>query len=224
VIQTTPYIGHPAYKAMGGRAAYTLATALFIGAAGVVGYFGFLYLIIPKPTVFPILVFVGLEITAQSFYATPKRHYTAVGLSLVPALAALVMITSGSFGVNVATMPESAKTDYLTVTMLYNGFIVTSLIWASALASLIDRQLSTAAIFLAIAAAFTLFGIMHSPLAGGALYLPWDIRDEAQTDFSLIVYRWAGGYALSAIVLFVWSLFVQTDPVPKDDRHEPEPQ
>ncbi len=28
VIQTTPYIGHPAYKAMGGRAAYTLATAL----------------------------------------------------------------------------------------------------------------------------------------------------------------------------------------------------
>ena len=32
VIQTTPYIGHPAYKKMGGRAAYTLATALFIGA------------------------------------------------------------------------------------------------------------------------------------------------------------------------------------------------
>ena len=27
VIQSTPYIGHPAYKAMGARAAYTLATA-----------------------------------------------------------------------------------------------------------------------------------------------------------------------------------------------------
>ena len=27
VSQTTPYIGHPAYKAMGGRAAYTLACA-----------------------------------------------------------------------------------------------------------------------------------------------------------------------------------------------------
>ena len=38
VIQTTPYIGHPAYKAMGGRAAYTLATAAFIGAAGSVSY------------------------------------------------------------------------------------------------------------------------------------------------------------------------------------------
>ena len=40
VIQTTPYIGHPAYKSMGGRAAYTLATALFVGGAGVIGYFG----------------------------------------------------------------------------------------------------------------------------------------------------------------------------------------
>src|SRR5262249_23937709 len=28
VIQSTPYIGHPAYKAMGARAGYTLATAL----------------------------------------------------------------------------------------------------------------------------------------------------------------------------------------------------
>jgi hypothetical protein len=37
VIQTTPYIGHPAYKAMGGRAAYTLATALFIGVLGYSG-------------------------------------------------------------------------------------------------------------------------------------------------------------------------------------------
>ena len=34
VIQTTPYIGQPAYKTMGGRAGYTLATAVFIGLAG----------------------------------------------------------------------------------------------------------------------------------------------------------------------------------------------
>lgn len=95
VIQTTPYIGHPAYKAMGGRAAYTLATALFVGGAGVLGYFGFLYWAIPKPTVFPILVFIGLEITSQSFQATPKRHYPAVSIACIPALAALVLIFAG---------------------------------------------------------------------------------------------------------------------------------
>src|ERR1043166_5543036 len=37
VSQSTPYIGHPAYKAMGGRAAYTLATGLFIGVGGMLG-------------------------------------------------------------------------------------------------------------------------------------------------------------------------------------------
>ena len=48
VIQSTPYIGHPAYKAMGARAGYTLATALFVGAAGVLGYFDWIFYLIPK--------------------------------------------------------------------------------------------------------------------------------------------------------------------------------
>ena len=56
VIQTTPYIGHPAYKAMGGRAAYTLATALFIAGAGVIGYFSLVLQWIPEAAVLPILV------------------------------------------------------------------------------------------------------------------------------------------------------------------------
>ncbi len=91
VIQTTPYIGHPAYKAMGGRALYTLITALFMGVMGTVGLFGYFYQFIPAVAVFPILVFVGVEITAQSFLATPRRHYTAVAIACVPALAALSM-------------------------------------------------------------------------------------------------------------------------------------
>ncbi len=95
VIQTTPYIGHPAYKAMGGRAAYTLGTALLVGSAGLVGYFAWLNAYIPAPAVYPILVFVGLEITAQSFLATPRRHYTAVALACLPALAFLAMNLPG---------------------------------------------------------------------------------------------------------------------------------
>src|SRR5262249_47532229 len=37
VIQNTPYIGHPAYKAMGARAGYTLATGLIIGVGAAIG-------------------------------------------------------------------------------------------------------------------------------------------------------------------------------------------
>ena len=37
VVQNTPYIGHPAYKAMGARAGYTLATGLGIGGGDALG-------------------------------------------------------------------------------------------------------------------------------------------------------------------------------------------
>ena len=84
VIQSTPYIGHPAYKAMGARAAYTLATALFVGAAGIFGFFDWIFFVIPKPVIFPILIFIGLEITSQSFHATPVRHYPGGGDGVRP--------------------------------------------------------------------------------------------------------------------------------------------
>ena len=103
VIQSTPYIGHPAYKAMGARAGYTLATALFVGGAGVLGYFDWIFFLIPKPVVFPILIFVGLEITSQSFQATAPRHYPAVALACVPALAYLALITVNQ------VLPETGK-------------------------------------------------------------------------------------------------------------------
>src|SRR5205823_7331898 len=89
-------IGHPAYKRMGGRATYTLATALFIGAAGYFGWFTRLFDWLPTAAMFPILVFVGLEITAQSFQATPTRHYAALALAMLPALAQLAVIVLGN--------------------------------------------------------------------------------------------------------------------------------
>src|SRR5205807_6112596 len=55
VLQNTPYIGQPAYKAMGGRAAYTLATALFVGAAGFFGWLTHLFEWLPQAAMFPIL-------------------------------------------------------------------------------------------------------------------------------------------------------------------------
>ncbi|WP_146428859.1 SulP family inorganic anion transporter [Blastopirellula retiformator] len=209
VIQTTPYIGHPAYKAMGGRSAYVLATALFVGGAGVIGYFGYLYWLVPKSTVFPILVFIGLEITAQSFLATTKKHYAAVSLACVPALAALVLVfvddAQGQYMGQAAQLtaavealpPDTEGLDKLkasaetiqsisqgnffgplgvklqTLRMLSGGFILTSLMWASALAMIIDRRLLTAAGFFVVCGVFSLFGVIHSPLPGSPVFLPF---------------------------------------------------
>ncbi len=112
VIQTTPYIGHPAYKAMGGRAAYVLGTALLVGSAGLVGYFTWLNAWIPAPVVYPILVFVGLEIASQSFLATPRRHYPAVAMACLPALAFLAMNLPGRiFGDAAALVARNQRRD-----------------------------------------------------------------------------------------------------------------
>ncbi len=144
VIQSTPYIGHPAYKAMGAGAAYTLATALFIGGAGVFGYFDWIFYLLPKSVVFPILIFVGLEITAQSFHATPVKHYPAVALACVPALAYLaVLALKQVLGEAKPFEQWSPQTQHWvqTVTILSGGFIVTSLLWGSILTHLIDGRL-----------------------------------------------------------------------------------
>lgn len=263
VIQTTPYIGHPAYKAMGGRAAYTLATALFVGSAGVLGYFGYLYLIIPKATVFPILIFVGLEITAQSFQATPRRHYGAIAMACVPAMAALVLIyvddlqgqymnqaaalnqTIGQLQAEVAQQPslagigshvttlqtQGAALEQLagnaaqgrigeplgplgknlqTIRMLAGGFIITSLLWASALAALIDQRLRLAAAYFGVAAVCSLFGLMHSPMPGSPLVnplaLPTNLPHNAAGQTPLFI---AAAYAGVSLLLLAWDACIR---------------
>lgn len=210
VVQTTPYIGHPAYKAMGGRSAYALATALFVGGAGLLGYFGYLYLIIPKAAIFPILIFVGLEITAQSFRATPVRHYAALALACVPAMARLVtmFVTSvlNQAGRTIDSFEVTLAGQLQTIRMLGSGFIVTSLLWGAALAALIDRRLRAAGVYFAIAALCTLFGVIHSPFEDERLFVPWALGDSlpraaaGQTPFHM-----AGAYLLVAILLWLWS-------------------
>lgn len=208
VIQTTPYIGHPAYKAMGGRAAYTLATALFVGSAGVLGYFGYLYFFIPKAAIFTILIFIGLEITAQSFHATPDRHYAALGLACVPAMARLVIVFADPLitatGKPLDALPPPLPEQLQTIRLLSGGFIVTSLLWASALASIIDRHFTRAGIYFLVCAAFTLFGIMHSPFPNEQLFWPWAIPELPHAAAGQTPKYVASAYFFTAALMFAW--------------------
>ncbi|MFM8634830.1 MAG: permease [Planctomycetia bacterium] len=204
VIQTTPYIGHPAYKAMGGRAAYTLATAVMIGAAGLTGTFAYLYQAIPGPAILPILVFIGLEITAQSFHATPIRHHAAVAIACVPALAALVSLHADKLIAAGAIPDGSLARDLFSMHQLSSGFIVTSLVWAAMLAALIDRRLAVAAGWCLAAAVLTLFGVIHSPFHDGRLFLPWSIGELPAEAAGRGPLTLASAYALLAVLFSCW--------------------
>ena len=213
VIQSTPYIGHPAYKAMGARSAYTLATAIFIGGAGVFGYFEWIFYLLPKAVVFPILIFVGLEITSQSFRATQRKHYPALALACVPALAYLARVNLDQLlppspSAFLALAPE-VQHWVQTVTLLAGGFIVTSLLWGTALAKMIDGKMKAAAGTFLFGAVFALFGIIHSPLPSTPILLPNQAMKQveqagrANATRSQTPYHWAAAYAAMAIVLLV---------------------
>jgi AGZA family xanthine/uracil permease-like MFS transporter len=226
VIQTTPYIGHPAYKAMGGRAAYTLATALTIGILGTTGLFGYFYQIIPKATVFPILVFIGLEITSQSFLATPRRHYPAVAIACIPALATLINVSVGQIwgdgallaaGINPGALQNHELRENLsTIMMLANGFILTSVFWASALAMAIDQRLANAAKFFFAAALCTLFGLIHSPLPTAPILSPFPLPflpDSAilsDPDLCAMVFKWTAGYISVGVLMLLWQFYLSS--------------
>jgi AGZA family xanthine/uracil permease-like MFS transporter len=227
VIQTTPYIGHPAYKAMGGRSAYTLATALFVGAVGGFGVFGVLFAGLPPVAMFPILVFVGLEITAQSFRATPPKHYAALAFAFLPTLAYLALIqVDGALGPGREPAAD-AVVAVQTLRCLAGGFIVTSLLWAAALAALLDGRLRASAAYLLLAGTCALFGVIHSPLRGSPIAWPWDVFGQMarQTSDARVLcqspYHWAGAYALAAAVLLALSFSCpETPPRPAlDDIH-----
>jgi AGZA family xanthine/uracil permease-like MFS transporter len=210
VIQTTPYIGHPAYKAMGARAAYTLATAVFVGAAGIFGFFDWIFFFIPKAAIFPILIFIGLEITSQSFHATPARHYPAVAFACVPALAYLALFALKQLGPELKPFSEmQPQTQHWiqTITVLAGGggFIITSLIWSTALAHLIDGRVRPAVTTLLLAAIFALFGVIHSPLPSSPILAPAaairQLKAEGryQASTQQTPYHWSATYALMAL-------------------------
>ena len=197
VIQSCPYIGHPAYKEMGGRSGYTIATALFIGLGAIFGYLSFFVGLLPEAAVAPILVFIGIEICAQAFEATPSKHYRAIVISFIPVIACLVSIEFhqllGGLGKSATDLSGDLLMTYNSTVIMGNGFIVTSLLWGAAFSLVLDHRPGRAAIYLLACAMLTLCGVIHSPLPSGALFSP-------MAPPSPMVWHLACGYAIMALV------------------------
>lgn len=239
VAQSTPYIGQPAYKAMGARAAYVLATGLFIGFGGILGYTSLFVNLIPAPAAAGILIFVGLDIIEQSFIICPHAHYPAVGLALLPSIADLVKIqldsvmgefkgalmgnpaVKAALDANPAAMALSEHTQgALTVIMvLGHGFILTAMMWGAFLAFMIDRKLNQAILTLLATAAMTLFGFIHSVADNGSMYFPWAIPQSEHPD--LCYYITAGYVAFALFLLLMKVMGAENQPAPETAAHEP---
>ncbi len=222
VAQSTPYIGQPAYKRMGARAGYTILTGLFIGVGGILGYASFIVEFIPRSVLAPILVFVALDIIVQSFHAVPKRHGWAVAFAFFPTVARLMAIKYGTPDIvppavfqELLNLPGKFLPEILVTVALGNGFIVTAMLWGGFLAELIDRNLKRSVIYLAILSFLAFFGVIHSAMPDGSMYLPWTLTGLAQQ----IPYQFALGYAALAAMLFWLSFTKGAKELPVEPGH-----
>lgn len=221
VAQSTPYIGQPAYKAMGSRAGYTLMAGLFVGIGGMCGILPLILQVIPQSVLAPILVFVALDIMAQAFQACPKAHAPAVAMAYIPTVSRLVQIQYDKVGLLVPdayskVLAGGASSGHLPETVLVvalgNGFILTAMLWGAFIAELIDRRLKASAIYLLILAGLTYFGIVHSVDPTGRMYKPWELEAAA----ARIPYEFCTAYIVLAVLFFLLSFTPQS----KEPRSE----
>src|SRR6202522_4371795 len=82
------YIGHPGWKAMGGRIGYSAATGIMVVVLAWFGIISVLLALVPVVAISPILLYIGMLIGAQAFQTTPIKHAPAIILALVPHVAA----------------------------------------------------------------------------------------------------------------------------------------
>lgn len=198
VVESTPYIGHPAYKSMGAGAGYTVLTGLFIGLGGIFGFLPFFVDWIPASAVAPILVYIGLEVIAQAFEASPRQHGVAVAIAVLPSLAFLAQLEANAvvaaLGASIAQITGDAGETLRTLNLLGSGFIITAIVWGAATASLIDRRFFAGSLYLIAGSVLCLFGIIHSPSLQGGFVLPWKTGGP-------LPWHFATAYVLAACVV-----------------------
>jgi AGZA family xanthine/uracil permease-like MFS transporter len=173
------YIGHPGWKAMGGRIGYSAATGIMVLALACLGLLPLLLALVPPVAILPILLYIGLLIGAQAFQECPHSHAPAVILALVPHLAAwaktlvdgaLQAAGTSAAAVGLDTLATSGVL-YHGLEVLGGGAVLSGLVLAAMAVSMIDGCHRRAAGFAVCAAVLSFFGLMHSEAVGWGVAL-----------------------------------------------------
>jgi AGZA family xanthine/uracil permease-like MFS transporter len=143
------YIGHPGWKAMGGRIGYSGATGIMVVLLSWFGIISVMVSLIPVVAISAILLYIGMLIGAQAFQETPKKHAPAIVLALTPHLAAWGKLqidnALGAAGTNAAAVGLDKMMQngvlYHGMAVMGGGAILGGLILAAIAVFVIERQL-----------------------------------------------------------------------------------
>ena len=170
------YIGHPGWKAMGGRIGYSFVTGLVMLVLTWFGIMAVISSLIPVVAILPILLYIGMLIGSQAFQESPHRHAPAIVLALLPQLAAwgkvLIDNALGAAGTSAATVGFGKLAQvgvlYQGLEVLGGGATLAGIILGAVTVFIIDRELMRAAYFALTGMVLTFFGFIHSEAIGFA--------------------------------------------------------
>jgi adenine/guanine/hypoxanthine permease len=190
------YIGHPGWKAMGGRIGYSAATGIAVIVLSWFGIIALLLAFIPVVAISPILLYIGMLIGAQAFQENPKSHAPAVVLALAPHLAAwgklqidnaLNAAGTSAHALGLDTLSKSGVL-YRGLEVLGGGAILGGLVLGAIAVFVIERKFYKAAAFALAGGALTFFGFMHGEAIGVG-------QSPTVAVSYLLVSLWLGGCA-----------------------------
>jgi AGZA family xanthine/uracil permease-like MFS transporter len=165
------YIGHPGWKAVGGRIGYSLATGVVIALICFFGITGLFLAVVPQAALFPILLFIGLVIGAQAFQTSKAKYAPAIVLALIPNIAqwagTLVDGALNSAATTAAKVGEAALEGngvvYNGMSILGAGAVLAGLMLGAIAVFVIDKHYSRAIVYSVIASILAFVGLIHNP-------------------------------------------------------------
>jgi len=163
------YIGHPGWKAVGGRIGYSLATGALVIVVTLLNIVPVLLNLIPLVAILPILLYIGALIGAQAFQATPRHHAPAIILALIPHFAAWgksqvdgALTAAGASAGDLMEALAGNGVLYEGMAKLGGGAILSGLIIGAIAVFLLDRKPLLASAYALAGAVLSYFGFIHA--------------------------------------------------------------
>jgi AGZA family xanthine/uracil permease-like MFS transporter len=169
------YIGHPGWKAMGGRIGYSAATGVLVIVLAWFGVIALMMAVLPLVAILPILLYIGMLIGSQAFQETPARHAPAIILALVPQIAAWgktqidgALHAAGTDAAVPGVLDKLGDQGvlYHGLSVLGGGATLAGIVLASITVFIIERDFIKASWFAVAGAVFTFFGLIHAESLG----------------------------------------------------------
>ena len=213
------YWGHPAWKKAKAGPAYTTYVGIIYFVLCLTGLVAIATAVLPSAATVVLIIFAGMNSTAQAFEVNNKKYYPAMALGVAIPIFELIWGkignaidgTKAAIGASLQTAGVNFDISAIHVTAaelanaglaqgfepLAQGSMLIAIIFVSALCFVIDRKWIGAAVSFVIASISAFFGLIHAPGVGL----------NASPVYSLI-------YIVFAIIFFCLQFIVK--PLPYD--------